>query len=580
LLALFKKYTLIQVHEKNNLLIEHLEKEKEEELHQLKLTFFTNISHEFKTPLTLILGPLEKMVQTNKFDEETNLFHQLMYRNAIRLKHLTEQILEFRRVEQGKEKLQLENKNVINAIKEIHESFTGLANQLNIRYQLFSETDRLDCWFDSDILEKTISNLLSNAFKFTEPGGEISILVSLITNNEQTGFRKYFEKHSTPAFNHFLKILVKDSGKGIENDKLDLIFTRFYQGGEGQLNKTNGSGIGLALTKSLVELHFGKIWAESEPGLGSRFYILLPVIESRQKINNPNVEFVAASTGVAKVTKVKPEEYIELFSKERNEIDVSAFENESRALVLLVEDSNDVKEFIIYSLGKKFCIIKASNGAEALNIAQQVIPDIVVSDVMMPVMDGIELCKLIKEDETTCHIPVILLTAKTTLEYKIEGFNTGADDYITKPFEISLLEARIDNLLAIRTTLRQKYAEGTIPSPKNTYLKSADDKFMEKLIELCNENISNFEFDVEQFSGHLGTSRSVMYRKVKSLTGMPVKDFLKVLRLKRAAQLLSQGNLRVSEISYEVGFTDPKYFSKCFKEKYNLTPKEYQTQKI
>jgi signal transduction histidine kinase/ligand-binding sensor domain-containing protein/DNA-binding response OmpR family regulator len=576
LLLMFKRYALIPVEVKNKLLIQRIENEKKEELNQLKLAFFTNISHEFRTPLTLVVGPLEKMLKNTPGNSANRQQIELMLRNSKRLLMMVNQLMDFRKIDMDKMQLKLKQGDICVFIKEIWQSFESLARDRRINYSFYSEKNSIVTWFDSDAIEKVVYNLLSNAFKFTsEVSGEISVFLSIIQEPEPNAKIGWLTKPKD-YFPSYLQLIVKDNGIGIEKDKLHRIFDRFYVGDNMHSWKNEGTGIGLALAKSFVELHKGKIWSESDIGEGSRFYVKIPIIPEPFEANNARITFEEGG-GKEHPKRMPDAEHYKKVSKEESEL---IPDNDDSVIVLIVEDNPDLLEFIKSNMKGNYCFLDATNGQEGFDIALKTVPDIVISDVMMPVMDGLEFCSKLKSHEITSHIPVILLTARASKEFKMEGFKTGADDYITKPFDPDLLESRMINLLESRMKLKELFSKEITLEPTQTIITSQDEKLLSKLMETIDENLDNSEFGVAELVVKLGTSRAVLYRKVKALTNMSVIEFIKTYKLKKAAQFLSQNNLSIAEIAYAVGYSDPKYFSKSFKEVFNISPKEYAAQKV
>jgi signal transduction histidine kinase/ligand-binding sensor domain-containing protein/DNA-binding response OmpR family regulator len=515
----------------------------------IKMKFFTNVSHEFRTPLTLIITPLEKILKDLKYkDIEVPL--QTVYRNSRRLLNLVNQLLDFRKMEVSGLKLSPTTGDIIDFLKEMVISFTDLAEKKQISFKFRSNIKELITQFDHDKMEKIIFNLLSNAFKYTIERGEIVVEIDYFEQmNLVTG--ENFGKRETGKE---LQVKVKDTGIGISNDKLEHIFERFMQ-----IDKTNkiiehGTGIGLSLTREFVKLHGGKIWAESEEGKGSCFTFTIPldsiVIKSNQIIQSVSFENTLI---------------IEDSSKKRTGL----------AVVMLIEDNEDLRFYLRDNLKQKYTIIEAANGKEGVDKAISEIPDLIISDIMMPELDGIELCQKLKNHTNTSHIPIILLTAKTSEEQQKAGFEVGADAYITKPFSFEILEMRIKNLIDQRKQLKSMFNKKIEINPSDISITSVDDKLIRKALEIVEKNISNAGFSVEQLGRELGMSRVHLYKKLLSLTGKTPIEFIRVLRLKRAAQLLQKSQLRVSEIAYEVGFNNPKYFSKYFREEFNMLPSEY-----
>ncbi|MDP4269145.1 MAG: two-component regulator propeller domain-containing protein [Bacteroidota bacterium] len=535
--------SIIRKHEKK-LAYEQMKMEAEHQhnLDEMKLRFFTNISHEFRTPLTLILTPIEKMVKTARDLKEKEQLEMIM-RNARQLLTLVNQVLDFRKLDMNGQHLNLSQGDVIVFAKEIFNSFTDGFSKKNIRAMFDSSIDALWVNFDQDKLQKVLMNLLSNALKFTPEKGEILVKISANEAKNEVAM---------------LKISVSDTGKGIPTEYLDKIFDRFFQVPQSNLSQ-QGSGIGLHLVKEFVKLMEGEISVESTEGKGTTFTLELPLNlipqEVRHRIEpeeSPEAEFVTEPQ--AKAAKEAP-------------------------LLLLVEDNDDFRRFMRDNLRESYRVIEASNGKKGLELTISEIPDMIVSDVMMPEMDGIEMSRLVKNDIRTSHIPIILLTAKSSEEAKLESLEIGVDDYITKPFNLDALLLKIRNLTERREAKRQIFQKQVEIEPSQITINSLDEKLIEKAIKIVEENISNSEFSVEELSRSLGMSRVYLYKKLVSITGKTPIEFIRIIRLKRAAQLLEKSQLSISEIAYEVGFNSPKYFSKYFKDEFGVLPSAYVEKK-
>lgn len=558
ILYLLRKYSLIRIHEKNELKQERLEKEKIEEINRLKLKLFTNISHDFRTPLTLIIGPLERMIKNNEGNSFVQKQHQTMYRNASVLLQLINQLLDFRKSESGKLKLKASKNNIVLFIENIKKSFDELAEFREIKYSFKSTDETLDIWFDVVNLKKVIFNLLSNAFKFTPNKGKIKIRISATKKNRNQ--------------ERFVKIQIKDNGKGIPKKNLKFVFDRFYQI-ERDENSRSGTGIGLALAKSVIELHNGNIKVESKEKEGTSFEILLPfgknhlskdqIINQSNEIESINLYEEAVINSIKEKTDVTVE-------KKKVEI------NSEIPTLLIVEDNIEVRSFVKQIFEVNHNILEAENGKIALDIAKKSDIDLIISDVMMPIMNGMELCEKIKTNVITSHIPVILLTAKTSKDSQKEGYKIGADAYVTKPFDANILEQKVKNLLKTRENLIKKFKKDIILKPKELKITSADEIFLKKSISLIEENINNSEFTIQDFITEIGMSRSALYRKLKALTGQSITEFIRTIKLKRAAQLIAQTKLTISEIAFDLGFNDLKHFRKSFQKLFNELPSQYR----
>jgi len=539
---------------KNQLVFEKANARKLHEIDMMKLKFFTNISHEIRTPLTLILGPLEKLLNKDYSKEELKENLQFMYRNTKNLDKLISQLLDFRKLQTGNLKLNLTQSDIVDFVRNIVNSFNDFAVDKGITIKFNTLKKNLNAAFDPDKIEKILNNLISNAFKFTGQGGVITVNLSLVFDSNDHDFNE------TQKENQFIEITVKDTGKGIAANNLNRIFQRFFQT---EYNDGNsGVGIGLALVKELVNIHKGDVLVTSKPGKGTKFTIRFPYYA---EIHEKHVEVDSGS----KETETINESYLEE--------DVDGNDGLNSKIMLIVEDNSDVRMFISSHFNTSYKIREAKNGEEGWNIAVEIIPDIIISDVLMPVTDGYELCKRIKNDERTSHIPVILLTALHSKEHEIKGLNTGADDFITKPFDLNVLQAKVENLLSIRESLKQKFTGTVVLEPKNLVISSPDERFLQKAIEVVESNISDSDLDIETFSVKVGVSRMQLYRKLHALTDMTVKEFIRHIRLKRATQLLVQQKLNVSEIAFEVGFKDLSHFRKCFKREFGMSASDYAT---
>ncbi len=540
---------------KNQLVMERANARKLHELDMMKLKFFTNISHEIRTPLTLIVGPLEKIFSNDLSKEEIKENLKLVDRNARNLDKLISQLLDFRKLEAGNLKLELTQADIVEFVKNIVYSFNDLSVEKQVRLSFNTLKKQLFTSFDPDKIEKILNNLLSNAFKFTETGGSISVNLSLVFDIDDDDFS------SEEKEKQFIEISVRDTGRGIPVNNLNKIFQRFFQSDDEA--KDSGTGIGLSLVKELVKLHKGKIFVASKPGKGTKFTFRIPYQEAQFHSEIP-----------AEKDNVKPEifSYEDEFPNGIKKTDVL-----HSKIMLVVEDNADVRHFIKGHFSSAFTIIEARNGEEGWEKALETIPDIIISDVIMPNVNGYEFCERVKNDERTSHIPVLLLTALHSKEHEIKGITTGADDYITKPFDLSILQAKVENMLSIRESLKQKFSRSVMLEPTHVEITSPDERFLQKAIKVVEENISDCDLDIESFSEKVGVSRMQLYRKLHALTDMTVKEFIRHIRLKRATQLLVQNKLNISEVAYSVGFKDLSHFRKCFKREYGMSATEYVT---
>jgi len=550
---------LTRIKERNELKQEKRDKERLEEVNKLKLRLFTNISHDFRTPLTLITGPVEQLLKLKHNAPSAKRNLDTIQRNTNILLQLINELLDFRKSESGKIELYASHNDIIPFTENIKLSFEELALQRNISYTFTHSLPEIKVWFDKVKFKKILFNLLSNAFKFTPDNSQIAIHISELEPAKNAPYG-------------FVKIDISNYGKLIPDSHLKFIFDRFFQ--VDQQNTQTGTGIGLSLTKSLVELHKGSISVRSNTEDGTCFTIICPLgkqhLSSNQCVNT--IEKSTMNEVFNKPVYVQKE----LRSNEIIATEEALTFNKELSTLLIVEDNIEVRHFIKNIFSTKYNIYEANNGAEAIEIAKTDPIDLIISDIMMPVMDGFELCKIIKTTITTSHIPIILLTAKTSPIHKGQGYKLGANAYITKPFDAHILEVRVDNLLKSRENLISKFKKDLILKPKELTITSSDEKFLEKAIQTVEKNIADSEFNVYMFTDQMNMSRSVLFRKIKALTGQSISSFIRTIKIKRAGQLLAKTSMNISEIAYEVGFNDLKYFRKCFKNEFNEVPSEYR----
>jgi len=532
-------------------------------VNQLRLRFFTNISHEFRTPLTLIIDPLEQLIKTIKGDKQVLNTLKMINRNSQRLLHLINQLIYFRRIESGKLNLRVSKGDLPGFLKNIFESFKDLAIHQQIDYQLIIGETTDESWFDYEKLENVFYNLLSNAFKFTAPGGKIEMKVNFVKNNNKDTVR-----FDLP----YVEVEVTDSGKGISRECLPYIFDYFFQAGQQDTTEMKGSGIGLALTHEIVRALHGEITVDSEPGRGSCFTVRLPYTSSRFVKEELDYTGNVLSPNIQARVDIFAQEIIH--QPEESQFEKVDNSDRSKPLLLIVEDNFDLRSFLVQSLKSDYRILGAEDGKEGFNLAKRYSPDIIISDVMMPVMDGIELCSRLKMEIQTSHIPVILLTAKAILESWIEGLETGADDYIPKPFNLQILQAKMNNLIESRRKLKQMFSRGEAVSPSQLTSNSVDEEFITKVYKVLEKYYTEPEFSVKQFAREVLVSRSLLYKKIKAITGLNITDFINSYKLKKAIDLIKANNQPISDIAFSVGFNDPKYFSRMFKKFYGMSPTE------
>lgn len=542
------------------------------ELDELKFRFFYNIAHEFKTPLTLILGPLEKLIKQG----QTNITPKrlsLIYRNALRLNNLISQLLFLRKVEMGKLEVSFDEYNIKNLLNDVVLSFKQLAVEGGLDFRSEIQIDCPICRFDADKLEKIISNLLSNACKFTEKGGKVTFNATMISLKDVKNVYKTLTRENNIivenkklfAFNKCIQITVSDTGTGIAKNDIDLIFERFSQIADSK-KASEGIGIGLSLTKNLINICKGVLGVKSKVGEGTSFTVLLPVELSIDGENKPNAP-----------EEIPYQSPVVLSDSEKSVAVVQDEpENNSKQLLLIVEDNAELCDFIRDILTDEYRIKTASNGTTGLEKAMQYIPDLIISDVIMPGMNGIELCSELKNNENLSHIPVILLTAKGETESVSNGFKAGADDYILKPFNAEILKTRVRNLIEMREKLKSKFNKSSEILPEGIALTQRDELFMQKVVEAIEKNLSNPDFKKDDLCMEVGISSSHLYRKLKALTNQSINEFIRVIRLKKAAAILKQGKpVSVSDLAYLVGFSSPNYFTRAFREYFGVTPTQY-----
>lgn len=559
--TLLLRFAFIRIREKNELRIERLKVKQQEELSQAKMQFFTNISHEFRTPLTLIIGPLESML-TSETDDEKKQTQQMMLRNAERLLRLINQILELRKAEQGKMKLRVQPIALIPFVSHTLGAFSEWATRKHIALTYTWESDKITVWYDPDMLDKCLYNILSNAFKYTPEGGKIQVEI------QQTG--------EGPVF-----LRVTDSGIGMNDDAVKRVFERFYQADN--TLATSGTGIGMHLTHSIVELHGGRISVESSEGKGTSFCVtILPGCTHFSAEDLSAEDFSQQPHIPEKNNEEDPKEAKPILLPDAHtetSADISPAPAASAAppplTLLLVEDDEDMRRYIRQELEATYHIIEAANGQTGLIKARKFMPDLVVTDVMMPEMSGTELCRSLKKDAETCHIPVILLTAQGDMAHRIEGLETGADSYIPKPFNTRHLKIRIEKLIELRRSMKERFSKSLNMEAQEVTLTSTDERLLQKVIDYIRTNLESPELSVEAMSKELGMSRTHLHRKLKALTGQSPVEFIKVIRMKQAAYLLSTGKLTVSEVGYKVGYSTPSYFSSSFNAYFGMSPTTY-----
>lgn len=565
ILYFIRRYELGRINLKNQLTIEKVETTSLRKLDKIKTRFFTNISHEFRTPLTLILGQIEN-VQSANLDVSLKQKLHVAHKNAQRILRLINQLLDLSKIDAGEYELKAKPYNIVAFLKNIFFSFESLAQKKNIELKLICPTDNILVNMEVDKLEKVFFNVISNAFKFSNTGGRIIIEISTVqdlNNNNQC----------TEEENQIVTISVKDSGVGIKENILPLIFDRFYQVDSSKTRNYSGTGIGLAIAKELVELHKGTITVNSEEGVGTEFLITLPLSEKQdqeisQQIIQSNKELVNFTEEI-----IDKDSLIGLSNVHNNPENITKINSQ---IILLVEDNFDVRSYVKDELIGEYQIIEAEDGLVGMNKAETNIPDLIITDVMMPKLDGYQFCKEIRKNEKTSHIPIIMLTAKASFDDKIEGLETGIDAYLTKPFNAKELHVRISKLLHQRELLRKKYGNITQLKPSEIIVESIDEIFIKKILDVIDLNIEEEFFGVENLASKVNMSVSQLNRKLGALLNQSAGKLIRSMRLQRAADLLRQNSGTIAEICYQVGFSDQANFTRAFKKQFGESPSIYK----
>lgn len=547
ILVLVRNFSSRQARLKAELRIIQIEKEKEHELNEAKITFFTNISHEFRTPLTLILSPVTELIESFNLDTGIREKLLLVENNSKRMLNLINQLLDFRKSEHGLLKLKLTNSDFVGFAREVFHSFKNVAVRKKISYHFDSNVEKLIMDFDRDQMEIVICNLLSNAFKYTKDHGRIDVEIKV--NNDK------------------LNLSVKDNGIGLSEENKEKIFNRFFQVQHSDATKMAGSGIGLAFSKNIMDLHGGSIYVESELDFGTTFNLELPLKAIPLKEVKPIESILEVDT-----RGLHEDLDFDLLEEENDR------KNEKAFTVLIADDNEDIRTYLRDLLKDDYEILEAEDGADALSKINKEIPDLVVSDVMMPNIDGISLCQELKSQISTSHIPVILLTARTSLDYELEGLQTGAEDYITKPFNSGIVKTKIFNILENRKKLREYFFNKVRfePNTQDVYESNIDTEFIEKAMKLVNDNLTNENFGIETMVDQLFMSQSTLFRKIKTLTGLSLTGFIRSIKLKTSAQLILQTDMKLSQVAHDSGFNDYKYFKKSFEAQFGCLPSEYK----
>jgi signal transduction histidine kinase/DNA-binding response OmpR family regulator len=524
-----------------------MEAERLKQLDLVKSDFFSNVTHEFRTPLTLILGHLEQVIPTLS-DEQAKKELIVVKRNAKLLEKLINQLLDIAKIEADKMDLDLRRGNIVPFVNEIQRSFVSLSLRKGVGLNFHAHTDTINMDFDPDKVELILFNLLSNAFKFTDKG-EVSLHVSQVTKD---------------GVDH-CKLVVQDTGIGIVDEQISKVFDRFYQSENSRWRKNKGTGIGLALVKDLVNLHEGQIDLKSISGVGTEITILLPMVQK-----NANSDMVME---IPALDAIDPDLEMPVEFEPSREV-LSEEEMNSQNIVLVIEDNDDIRNFLRLGLEPKYRVFEAVDGESGIERATQIIPDIIICDIMMPGKDGFEVTKTLKKQEKTSHIPIILLTAKAGLETRIGSLEIGADAYVPKPFSSEELKARIKNLIDGRKKLKDKYSRSLMVRPEVAHEPSMEEKFLMRVKNAVDEHLDDEHFSVEELSKEVGMSRAQLHRKLIALTGKSASRFVRNYRLGHAYQLLQNKVGTVSEIAYRVGYSSPAYFTKCFTEDFGISPSQ------
>jgi CheY-like chemotaxis protein/AraC-like DNA-binding protein/nitrogen-specific signal transduction histidine kinase len=535
---------------KNKIKLDEVILKEKEVIDGIKSKFFANISHEFRTPLTLILGPAEKIEKNQSTNPVKDA--RIITRNSKRLLQLVNQLLDLSKLDAGKLKLEASAGNIVSFVKGTALSFESFSESRDVLLRIKSDKEFIEVYFDREKMIKVLSNLLSNAFKFTPQMGNVIITI-------------------TETLDKTVEIKIRNNGVGIQQKELPKLFDRFYQVDSSQTKEYEGTGIGLALVRELIELHHGTITVDSETGDNEKpgwteFTIILPL--GRAHLKDDEIT-TADKDKTEKNTTLEEEKYL----SPKALVESEPVQDNTKTMVLVVEDNYDMRQYIKESLSDSYVVEEAVNGEQGVRIAENIVPDLIISDLMMPKMDGNELARILKNDERTSHIPIIILTAKSGQENKIEGLQTGADDYLTKPFDLQELRVRVENLINIRKKLQEKFSKGEFLSkPAGKKLKSIDEKFLARVLEVIEKHLSEEDFSIEECSSEVGMSRTHLHKKLRALVGKSPSQYVRTVRLYRAKLMIEEEKGNISEVAYSVGFSSPAYFSKCFKDQFGYPP--------
>ena len=562
---LLNRMARIRLNKKQAITLERNMRLQEKALTEEKFQFFTNISHEFRTPLTLIMNPINDIIRDDSLNLPIRIKekHHIIYKNTDRLYRLINELLDFRKLELNKTRVSARQINLVDFTKNVLSYFKEEAITNDIDLNLDADLLDITVWADEKMLEKIIFNILSNAIKTTPKGGTINV-------DLQSTDKLYI----LPLVNEtkpikVVEIIISDTGAGIAQEEVKRIFERFYQAENLNKGYYGGTGIGLEVVREFVNLHKGKIEVESEVGKGSTFKIILPAGKSH---------FEESEIATEKIEQqLKNEQFTPTNSPIEKEKNSTENQSSYKYTLLVVEDNVELRDYLKNEIGNDYKVLTAENGKKGLEIAKESLPDIIVTDVIMPGMDGFEFCKKIKTDISTSHIPLLMLTAKAKIDDRMEGIELGADAYMVKPFDMRLLRLRLSQLITSRQLIFNKYFSLITDIPTNINTTSLDKEFIEKVLNYINDNIGNPDLNVELLAAQLNLSRSQFYRKIKALTNQTANEFLRNIRLQKAKQIIEKGNTNISEVCYKVGFSSPSYFSKCFKSYFGLLPTEVES---
>jgi signal transduction histidine kinase/ligand-binding sensor domain-containing protein/CheY-like chemotaxis protein len=549
------KIRVERLHIRNQLELEKIAREQEHALSESKTQFFTNISHEFRTPLSLIAMPLESLLSTADVPHSVRQRLETMQMNTEKMLRLVNELMDFSKLESAKMKLAVHQGDVFQFVAQAASAFDDLARKRDIHFCIHRMDRALHGWFDADKLEKIVVNILSNAFKFTADGGVINVILSSRELEEGKAVR-------------WLEFKVVDNGLGIAQEELPHIFDKFYQAKSSARIANPGTGVGLALTKSLVELHHGRISAASIPDRETTFVLQLPIDRSAYNNEEVSAHEMARMESPAEILQTSDH-----LSTAANHPDT--MEDSDRPRILLVDDNDELRKYISLEFGYHFNVIQGRNGEEGLQLAFERTPDLIVSDVLMPLKSGIELCRELKSNLKTSHIPVILLTAKSAIEDQLEGVTSGADAYVTKPFNVRLLIAQILQIIEARQNIYQRFSQDVYLMPAKVATNEIDQAFLQKAITFIVDNLQDSQLGVDSIAELFALSRMQVYRKIKALTGKSVVDFIRMVRIKEALKLMDTHKYTLAEIAFQTGFSSPSYFTRCFKDQFGKAPSEY-----